>query len=378
MKNHYQKLVERLLAPCDIRIDGDNPWDVHVHNDEFYERVITGGALAAGEAYMDGWWDVEALDEFFRRIHNAHLVRFLKKDWVTLARFTLHKYMNFQSTHRAFVIGEHHYDIGNDLYEKMLDTRMTYTCGYWSGHSPATTLHEAQEAKLDLVCKKLNLQKGQRILDIGCGWGSFMIYASEKYGVEVVGVTVSKEQIALGEERAQGLPVKFILQDYREIQGSFDHIVSLGMFEHVGYKNYRTFMNIVAKHLNDDGLFLLHTIGSNRSLYATNPWMDKYIFPNSMLPSAAQIARATDDLLVLEDWHSFGSDYDKTLMAWHTNVERAWSELAQNNSQYTERFHRMWTFYLLSSAGAFRAREIQLWQIVFSKNGVKGGYKTVR
>lgn len=388
MESTYVDYINKLLSPCDIRVNGDRPWDVQVHNDALYERVMRGGSLAAGEAYMDGWWDVPQLDEFFTRLNkHTDLILTLKKDWFTLLRLGWHAIANPQKKQRAFQIGEAHYDIGNDLYEKMLDKRMTYTCGYWhpstgspqaSSGQAATTLDEAQEAKLDLVCRKLNLQKGQRVLDIGCGWGSFMIYAAEKYGVECVGVTVSKEQIVLGEERAKGLPVTFILKDYREIEGIFDHVVSLGMFEHVGVRNYRTFMRVVRDHLSDSGLFLLHTIGANRSLRATNPWIEKYIFPNSMLPSAAQITKAAERLFVLEDWHNFGADYDTTLMAWHANVEKYWPELSAGNKRYDERFHRMWKFYLMSSAGAFRARNIQLWQIVLSKRGVKGGYTSVR
>lgn len=378
MSNSHKVIVEKLLEPSDIRINGDRPWDIRVHNEALFGRVIKGGSLAAGESYMDGWWDVQNLPEFFTRIHQAQLIKALAKDWKTLLRLAWFAVFNPQKGTRAFKVGEQHYDVGNDLYEAMLDKRLTYTCGYWSGLHSATTLDEAQDAKLDLVCRKLGLKPGQRILDIGCGWGSFMIYAAEKYGAECVGVTVSKEQIALGEMRAKGLPVTFILQDYRDIKGEFDHIVSLGMFEHVGYKNYRSFMEVASKHLKDDGLLLLHTIGAKRSLVAVNPWIDKYIFPNSMLPSSAQISKAAEDLFIMEDWHNFGADYDKTLMEWHKNAEDAWPELAKNNPKYTERFHRMWTFYLLSSAGAFRAREIQLWQIVFSKHGVKGGYKTVR
>ncbi|EKD33554.1 MAG: hypothetical protein ACD_76C00004G0005 [uncultured bacterium] len=254
----------------------------------------------------------------------------------------------------------------------MLDNSMTYTCGYWKD---ASTLDDAQEAKLDLVCKKIGLKHGDSVLDIGCGWGSFAKFAAEKYKAKVLGVTVSKEQIKLGQGLCRGLPVELRLQDYRKISGSFDHIVSLGMFEHVGYKNYRIFFEVVRRCLKDNGLFLLHTIGGNRSVHSTDPWIGKYIFPNSMLPSASQIASATEGLFVMEDWHNFGSDYDKTLMAWHSNFEKNWGSLM---AHYDERFHRMWQYYLLSCAGSFRARQNQLWQIVYSKNGIINGYNSVR
>ena len=250
---------------------------------------------------------------------------------------------------------------------------MIYTCGYWKD---AENLDQAQEAKLDLTCRKIGLQPGMRVLDIGCGWSGFGKFAAEAYGAEVVGVTVSKEQVKLAQERCKGLPVETKLQNYEELgDEKFDRIVSLGMFEHVGYKNYRKFMEIAHRCLEDDGLFLLHTIGNNESATHTNPWMQKYIFPNGMMPSMAQIGKAAEKLFVVEDWHNFGSDYDKTLMAWHQNFEKHWPELKE---KYGERFHRMWRYYLLQAAGTFRARDLQLWQIVLSKKGIPGGYTSIR
>jgi cyclopropane-fatty-acyl-phospholipid synthase len=250
----------------------------------------------------------------------------------------------------------------------MLDRRMVYTCAYWNG---ATTLDEAQENKLDLVCRKLGLSPGMRVLDIGCGWGAFGKFAAERYGAQTVGITVSREQVELGRELCRGLPVTFELQDYRDLQGRFDRVVSLGMFEHVGEKNYRTFMQTVRRALADDGLFLLHTIGSPRTVHATDPWIGRYIFPNSLIPSAEQISRAFDGLFVLEDWHSFGADYDKTLMAWWHNFDELWPTL---RDRYGDRFYRRWRYYLLTCAGSFRARSNQLWQVVLSPRGVPGGY----
>jgi cyclopropane-fatty-acyl-phospholipid synthase len=177
--------------------------------------------------------------------------------------------------------------------------------------------------------------------------------------------------VELGRERCKGLPVEIRLQDYREVNEPFDHIVSLGMIEHVGSKNYRTYMQTAHRCLKDDGIFLLHTIGSNRSVRTTDPWIEKYIFPNSQLPSIRQLALASEGLFVMEDWQNFGVHYDKTLMAWYQNFDAGWDEL---KSTYSERFYRMWTYYLLSCAGSFRARKNQLWQIVFSKQGISGGF----
>ncbi|HLD21626.1 MAG TPA: cyclopropane fatty acyl phospholipid synthase [Patescibacteria group bacterium] len=365
-------IVEGILHHADIHINGARPWDMVIHNEQLYERVLSVGSLGLGEAYMDKWWECEQLDEFFSRILRAQLDKAVKGDVRLLLHIAGAVILNQQRKTKAFNIGEHHYDIGNDLYQAMLDKRLTYTCGYWKN---ATTLDEAQEAKLDLVCKKIGLKAGQKVLDIGCGWGSFAQFAAEKYGAQVVGVTVSKEQIELGRTLCRGLPVELRLQDYREVKEPFDHVVSLGMIEHVGYKNYRTYMEVVHRVLKDEGLFLLHTIGGLRSVKTTEPWIAKYIFPNSMLPSIQQLSHAFQGLFVMEDWHSFGHYYDQTLMTWFHNFDAHWNELKQ---QYDDRFYRMWKYYLLCCAGSFRARKNQLWQIVLSKHGVPGGYESLR
>jgi len=371
MASQVEQTVAKLLAGTGVTLNGSATYDLQVHNPRFYHRVLAQGSLGFGESYMDGWWDCDALDELISRFLTARLEK-QGHSWRLLLPFLWSHLLNLQSGSRAFTIGRRHYDLGNDLYETMLDARMTYTCGYWQ---KATTLDEAQEAKLDLVCRKLNLKRGQRVLDIGCGWGSFAGFAAEKYGANVVGVTVSKEQVALAKQRYPNSPVEFRLADYRTLNEKFNHIVSLGMFEHVGVKNYRTYFQVARRCLDDAGLFLLHTIGGNRSVHNTDPWIEKYIFPNSMLPSAAQITAAMEGLFIMEDWHSFGTDYDKTLLAWWHNVQQHWPEL---QAKYGERFYRMWRFYLLACAGSFRARKNQLWQIVLSPNGVPGGYSSIR
>jgi len=372
MSNSIEKRVQKLLEGTGITVNGSNPWDIQVKNENFYKRVLTEGTLGFGESYMDGWWDCAAIDALVTRAFEVNLVEKLKSNWKEIGLLLASSLINRQTGKRAFKVGEEHYDVGNKLYEVMLDKHMVYTCGYWR-HAKA--LEEAQEAKLDLVCKKIGLKSGDRILDIGCGWGSFAKFAAEKYGAHVVGVTVSREQLALAQERCKGLPVELRYQDYRDVDEKFDHIVSLGMFEHVGYKNYKTYMRVAARCLKDDGLFLLHTIGSNASSKNTDPWIEKYIFPNSMLPSLAQIASAVENLFVIEDVHNFSTDYDKTLMEWFKNFDLHWDELKDG---YDDRFYRMWKFYLLCSAGSFRSRRNQLWQIVLSKNGVKGGHESIR
>ncbi|HUD04187.1 MAG TPA: cyclopropane fatty acyl phospholipid synthase [Candidatus Paceibacterota bacterium] len=372
MVNHAKEMITQLLSSAGVTVNGKSPGDIIIHNEQLYSRVLRGGSLALGESYMDGWWDCDAVDVFISKVLRTNTEKGVRIQWRFVLFYLSNLVFNRQSRRRASIVGEKHYDVGNDLYQAMLDKRLVYTCGYWKH---AKNLDEAQEAKFDLVCKKLNLKPGMKILDIGCGWGSFAKFAAEKYKVNVVGVTISKEQAQFARKLCEGLPVEIRLIDYRAIDEKFDHIVSLGMFEHVGVKNYRTYMKVAERCLKDNGLFLLHTIGYYRSARGGDPWLDKYIFPNGMLPSIAQIGKAIEKLFIIEDLHNFGAYYDLTLMAWSNNFNRAWPEL---KSRYSGRFYRMWNYYLLSCAGAFRAREMQLWQIVLSKKGVIGGYDSIR
>jgi len=366
-----REVIQEILAAADVRIDGGRPSDIQVNDSGLYSRVLQQGSLGLGESYMEGWWECGALDQFFDRILAAGLDRKVKSPrvlWTTL----LNRIRNPQSSRRAYIIGRHHYDTGNELFHLMLDRGMNYSCAYWK---EAETLDEAQEAKLLLICRKLGLQPGMKVLDIGCGWGGFARYAAEKFQVQVTGITVSREQIEYARGVCRGLPVELVYQDYRDLDDRFDRIVSIGMFEHVGERNYRTFMTVVNRCLRTGGLFLLHTIGRNTSTNSVDPWIGKYIFPNSMLPSAKQITAAAEGCLTLEDWHSFGTHYDRTLMAWHENFCRNWERI---RNRYDETFFRMWRYYLLSCAGTFRAGRNQLWQIVFSKQRFKRGYQSIR
>ena len=371
-KTNGKQTIQGIFDLADVRINGNRPWDIQVRNLSFYERVLAGGSLALGETYMDGWWDCEALDQFFYKIMDARLDKKAKKSKQVLWAILKAKITNVQSRSKAYEIGKRHYDIGNDIFSIMLDKGMNYSCGYWN---KAETLDKAQEAKLDLICRKTGLKPGMKVLDIGCGWGGFAKYAAEKYDVRVLGITVSREQVEFARKFCKGLPVEIELQDYRKLKEEFDRIISIGMFEHVGSRNYRTYMKIVHRCLTSDGLFLLHTIAGNSSVSSTDPWINKYIFPNSMLPSARQITSAAEGVFVLEDWHSFGQYYDTTLMTWYRNFTKNWDKIKDT---YDQRFYRMWTYYLLSCAGSFRSRRNQLWQIVFSKKGIQGGYQIIR
>jgi len=363
--------VAKILRLADVQLNGSRPWDIQVHEEAFYPRVLAKGSLGLGESFMDGWWDAPALDRLIFQLLRAHLdqhVRTLSDLWASVQA----RLWNLQRPRRAREVGERHYDLGNDLYRAMLGPTMVYSCGYWRN---ATTLDAAQEAKLDLVCRKLQLKPGMRVLDIGCGWGAALKFAAQRYGISGVGVTVSQEQAEYARDACRGLPIEIRLQDYRDVDERFDRIFSLGMFEHVGVKNYRRYFEIARRCLPPDGLFLLHTIGNNFSTNHTDRWIERYIFPNSMLPSAQQIAAASEGLFVIEDWHNFGADYERTLCAWRDNIERAWPAL---DARYDERFRRMWRYYLAASIATFRTRQAQVWQIVLSPEGVPGGYLAPR
>lgn len=367
-----ERRCRQILEQGDIQIGGTRPWDIQVHDAHFYSRVLGEGSLGLGEAYMDGWWDCASLDQFFTRVFKAKLPEQVInwRDGLWVLQATL---FNYQKLSRAYQVGRHHYDLGNDLYRLMLDKRMIYSCAYWKN---AATLDQAQEDKLDLICRKLKLQPSMRLLDIGCGWGGMAAYAAEKYGVEVVGITVSKEQAELARRRCHNLPVTIILKDYRELKGTFDRVVSIGMFEHVGFKNHRLFMRKQKDLLTEDGLAMLHTIGRNKTGPTNDKWITRYIFPNSLLPSPSQITEAAEGLFVIEDWHNFSKDYDPTLMHWFQNFDQNFEQL--QSAKYDRRFYRMWKYYLLSCAGAFRSRLNQVWQIVLSPSGCPEGYRAVR
>jgi cyclopropane-fatty-acyl-phospholipid synthase len=358
-----ESIIRELLDSAEVKINGSQPWDLQVHDDRMYERVLRDSSLGLGEAYMQGWWDCESIDQFICRVLKEHLDDKVKNNMRLAFQVVRAKLFNRQSSARAYEVGQKHYDLGNELYSAMLDKRLNYTCAYWKN---ASNLDQAQEAKLELVCKKIGIHSGMRILELGCGWGSFAKYAAEKYGASILGVTVSKEQVALGMELCKGLPVELRLQDYREVTGAFDAVISIGVMEHVGYKNYGDYMNVVDRCLKKDGIAFVHTIGGNQSYTTGEPWTDKYIFPNGLLPSMAQLSKAMEGKFVMEDWQNIGPNYDPTLMAWHANFEKAWPDLKKN---YDDRFYRMWRYYLLSSAGAFRARNQQLWQMVFTREG---------
>ncbi|GAB4337789.1 MAG: cyclopropane fatty acyl phospholipid synthase [Calditrichia bacterium] len=364
--SNAERFLTSLLSGADIRINGNRPFDIQVKDDRFFERVIRDGALGAGESYMDGWWEAEQLDETFNKILRARLDEKLKgASFKTKWHLLRSRLFNLQNLKRSRQVAEQHYDLGNNFYEDMLGPTMNYTCAFWKD---GDDLDQAQRNKMEMVCQKLELKPGMKILELGCGWGAFAKYAAENYGAKVTAYNISTQQVEYARKINQGLPVKIIQDDYRKAAGEFDRVLSIGIMEHVGYKNYRHYMELVNRTLKDDGIAFVHTIGNNVSGTTANAWTTKYIFPNGMLPSIAQLSKAMEGLFVIEDIQNIGPHYDPTLMAWYHNFEQNWPKYQE---RYGDRFYRMWRYYLLSSAGGFRSRQTQLWQIVFTKPGRK-------
>ena len=370
LMSRVQEYIENLFTSADIRIDGGRPWDIRIHNNEIFSRVLKGGSLALGESYCDGWWDCDALDQFFDRVFRARLNE--KVNPLSLLTMFQSLFLNMQNRTRSRKVIDRHYDLDVNLYLAFLDTYNQYTCGYFKD---TDDLCRAQEQKLDLICRKLMLTSKDSVLDIGCGWGGFARFAAERYGCGVTGITISDEQLNYAREFCRGLPVSIIKADYRDFKGTFDKVLVCGMIEHVGYKNHRRLMEAVSNSLKDSGLFLLQTIASNISTRWADPWINKYIFPNGLIPSAKQLISAAEGLFTLEDWHFMGSHYDRTLMAWFGNFMKNWDRI---KSAFDDRFYRIWKYYFLSCAASFRAKVNDLWQIVFSKNGLDRDYLFVR
>lgn len=373
---NIEKKVKELLSDADIVVDGDRAWDIRVTNPKFYKRIIINGLDGFADAYVDNWWDCQALDELLYKALRARLPEKLKWNYPNIRHYLVETLFNRQKRAQALSNIKKHYDLGNSLYQNMLDSGMSYTCAYWKD---AGTLDEAQETKLDLVCRKLDLKPGMKVLDVGCGWGSFLKYAAEKYGVEGVGITLSKEQVDLGNELCKGLPVDLRLEDYRNITGKFDRIVSLGIIEHIGPRNYRILMEKIHKALDDDGLCLFHTIGhlypSPTLLQTEMTWIEKHIFPGGVLPTMGQICNSFEGLFMLQDVQNMGHYYYPTLLSWEKNFTKNWDNI---KNEYDERFYRMWKYYLLSCSAALRSGRYAVWQLVLDKGNATEVYQSVR
>lgn len=363
----FRFLLEHFLKRADIRVNGDRFWDMQVHDERVFKEVVMRGSLGLGESYMHGWWDCGDLEEFFQRLLSARLDRIGNVSPVFIARYLRDHLTNPASRARSVETAKAHYDLGNDFFAKMLGESKMYTCAYVPPKN--RTLDDAQIRKLDLVCRKLKLRPGHRVLDIGCGWGSFAKFAAERYGAFVTGITISKEQAEFARELCHGLPVVVKVQDYRDCDGRFDRIVSLGMFEHVEPQNYGDYFACIERCLAPGGISLLHTIGKKEGGATSDPFIRKYVFPQGIVPGEKGLRAAIEDRFHILDWHRFGSwRYAWTLCEWHRNFSRSWPELKEEYGPKLDgEFERMWRYYLLSCAGAFSAARMDVWQIVMAK-----------
>lgn len=375
----YKQIVQTLAAQAGITLNGAAPYDIQVHNEDAYERIVSQGSLGLGESYMDGWWSCAQLDEFFYRLLKADIWQKLDLTWRQILEVGRARLLNMQTLKRAEQVAKVHYNLSTEFFVALLDPRMVYSCGYWKN---VETLEQAQEAKLDLICRKLNLTPEDRVLDIGCGWGSFVKFAYERYKCQAVGITISSPQAEYARASCAGMPIEIMKCDYRdltkEIHGQFSKVVSVGMFEHVGPKNYGTFMKVVDRMLTDDGLFLLHTIGDNYSRLRCDDWLDKYIFPNGVAPSVQQLGKSVEGVFVVEDWHNFGPDYYTTLLCWNENLKKNFNSINLDTLMPRDKFFRMWEYFFTSFASAFKARHLQLWQIVLSRGNSTSVYPSIR
>ena len=371
-----RRIVERALNEADVQLNGTRHWDITVHDDRFFERVLTHGSLGAGESYMDQWWDCDRIDDMAYRVLRHGFANNIGSPFRKFLATAQVLFRDLQKGQGARRVAQIHYDLPVSLFEAMLGTTMNYSCGYWR---EAGDLTAAQMSKMELICRKLGLKHGMRLLDIGCGWGGLAHYAATRYSSRVVGITVSDVQANYAVAKCRDLPVTIHCLDYRDASqnefGTFDAITSVGMLEHVGPKNYAKFFGVAANLLGPDGLLLVQTFGRERS-EPIDPWINRYIFPNSYVPSARELCDATNGLFVTEDWHNFGADYDRTLLAWEENFER-WAEHTWKRTD--PRAYRMWRYYLLTFAAGFRVRDrAQLWQLILAPRGVPGGYRSIR
>lgn len=388
-----QKVVSEVFKAAGVRIGAKGSHDLAVNDPAFFRRLLGDPLLQFGETYMDGLWDSPAVDEVVAKLFSAErdgristvLPLWRVPGLAGLAlirhgyRYIRDRLTNRQTRARSTTVAEEHYDAGNELYRLMLDPTLTYTSGVWA---PGYTLEDAQNAKYDLIARKLGLKPGQRVLDIGSGFGGFARFAAKNYGAKVTGITISIEQLKAARALSAGVEgVEFLYSDYRDIphrfpKDAFDHVVSIEMIEAVGPKNLAEYFQAAHAALKDGGRFVIQAIANNRDVFNNNPWAGKYIFRDGVAPSTEQVDKAARRAFGRPvDRQRITGHYDKTLMAWHENFTRAWPQL---KGEYGERFKRMWDFYLLAAAGLFRAGDIQLDQTVYVKGGRPGEEPRVR
>ena len=346
---------------------------VRFHDPALVRKIALQPKLASGEAYMDGTLTIEdgTIVDFWevigRNYKNLERDDSVSRMAAWFQRYVLGPLQQYNPVGRARRNAAHHYDLSDDLFDLFLDEDRQYSCAYFA--TPNSTLDQAQADKKRHIASKLLLEPGMKVLDIGSGWGGMGLYLADVADVDVTGVTLSKEQHVVSNQRARnrGLEdrVKFLLKDYREIDESFDRIVSVGMFEHVGSRHYPEFFNKVRDLLKDNGVMLLHSIGWTGEPSNTNPWMRKYIFPGGYTPSLSEVLAVMERVgLFPTDIEILKTHYAETLKHWHRRFHENRDRV---RDLYDERFCRMWEFYLLGSEWSFRSSNHMVFQLQLSK-----------
>ncbi len=346
-------------APFGAADAGKAPIAVSIQDNATLRRIVIDPLLAVGEAYMDGKLTFVRGDIYDLLELAARRLGRLNAKNARVGRNTP------QAARRN---AAHHYDLPGALYKLFLDTDLQYSCAYFA--RPGMDLEAAQAAKKHHIAAKLLLAPGQSVLDIGSGWGGLALSLAEQHGADVTGITLSQEQLAAARQRADAAGgrgrVRFALQDYRETQGVFDRIVSIGMFEHVGPRHYETFFDTIAARLAPDGVALLHTIGKTGRPAPNNPWVEKYIFPGGVIPTLSQITPAIEHAgLIVTDIEVLRLHYAETLRAWR---ERFLKHRDEARALYDECFCRMWEFYLAGAEAGFRSGDLVVFQIQLAKD----------
>lgn len=368
-----ERRVRAEFERAGITIGGHAAHDLRVLDPSFFRRIAMNPAYELGQTYVDGLWECDAIDRMMTKLLAAGVGQSFEHGRQFFVRSLVAKAHNLQSRLRAKIVIDRHYDLGDELFAAMLDESMAYTCAIFE--TPETSLADAQQAKMRVLCNKLELASGETFLDIGCGWGGLLDHAARVNGARVTGITISKNQHATATERVRHHPGASVrLMDYRDLpkQGErYAKVAAVEMIEAVGPKNYETFFRSVHDVMEPGGRFVLQCFISHRSVYVCNEWFDRHIFPNGVSPSLAFLSRASESTFgapsVIED---IGLHYDPTLMAWNDNFEAAYPSLVRYG--YDERFRRMWRFYLTSLAGVFRAKHLRCYQIVYEKPGHRG------
>jgi cyclopropane-fatty-acyl-phospholipid synthase len=364
-----KKFSHRVLSRAGITVNGCHAWDIQVHDEQFFDCLYRSASEGLGDSYVQGFWDSDDLTET--------LGRFIAIGGRSALKGPIAH--NMQTTEseqkKSLEVVDSHYESKNGLYSNMLDPYMQYSCALWDDDTH--NLQEAQIKKMRLIGQKLELQPGDHVLDIGCGWGGLPKFLSETFGCRVTGINLAEHHIDYANQRMAHNKVKVIKQDYRDLTEKYDKIYCIGVSEHFGLNNYKQFMQIVHDQLNPGGIFLLHTIGENVTRPKADTWITKNIFPNGYIPSLSLISQCAEGLFITEDVHNFNTSYEKTLLAWDANFQRNWNLIRKLHPELDTRdFYRMWRYYLNFCAGGFRKRCTQLYQIVFTRIQDRRNYKT--